>query len=117
MTCHRDIVVCVLYDMDASMTKFYTQQSMDRLGERWDKERLSMEEYKVLFFLLLDKDLKFKEVLLRGLEEHGVLKMEDGKAERFLLALREESIEPWLVNEELSKQHFLDSVARLYWSC
>ena len=76
-----------------------------------------MEEYKVLFFLLLDKDLKFKEVLLRGLEEHGVLKMEEGKAERFLLALREESIEPWLVNEELSKQHFLDSVARLYWSC
>jgi hypothetical protein len=117
MTCQRDMVVCVLYDTDASMTKFYTQQSMDRLRARWDKERISMEEYKVLFFLLLDKDIAFKEVVLQGLEEHGVLKMEQGKAERFLLALREEAIEPWLVNEELSKQHFLDSVARLYWSC
>lgn len=117
MTCHKDMVVCVMYDMNVAMMMFYTEQSMERLGARWETSMMDVEKYKVVFFLLLDRDMALKELLLDGLPKLGIERMSEGKAERFFLSLREEVIEPWLSNEELSCSCFLDKVASLYWSC
>ena len=117
MTCQRNIITSVLYDMDCEMTKFYTLQSMDRLKAPWDKSKIYLEQQKVLFFLLLERDIELKNIVLEGIVGIGVFGVAPEKAERFFLSLKEEVIDPWLCNEELSNQSFLDSVASLYWSC
>lgn len=117
MTCHRDFIVCVLYDLDVSMTIFYTDQIMARLGAQWSKSSMDIEKYKVVFFLLMDRDMAMKETILDGLANLGIKGMSESKAERFFLSLRDEVIEPWLSNEELPCSSFLDKVASLYWSC
>lgn len=117
MTCVRDMAFHVLYGSDKSITQFYVLQSMDRLGAEWDKQEFEPDVARALFFLLLDKDMALKEAALKGIPQHGVEPMTERKAENFFLSLREEAINPWLCNEQLSPTSLLDAVASLYWAC
>jgi len=117
MTCTKDMAFHVLFGPDRSMTTFYVHQSMDRLGAAWEKREFEPDVARVLFFLLLDKDMVLKEAALRGIPKHGVEPMQERKAERFFLSLREEVIEPWLSDERIGTEKLLDNVATLYWAC
>lgn len=117
MTCTKDMLFHVLYDFDANMTRFYVEASMDRLGAKWAKTAMKPDDCKVLFFLLLDRDMALKEAALEGIRSLGIEPLDQRKAENFLVALREEAVEPWLSNEEKSNASFVDAVSALYWSC
>jgi len=117
MTCVRDMVFHVLFGADRGLTEFYVRQSMQRLGAEWDDADLEPDVFKTHFFLLMDRDMALKEAALQGIPRHGVEPMADRKAENFFLSMREEVIEPWLSDERMGPERFLDMISSLYWAC
>jgi hypothetical protein len=104
----------VLYGLDLSITQFYVAQSMKRLGAEWTLRDFEPDLARVLFFLLLDRDMVLKQAALDGLPKHCIDPLPARKAESFFLALREEVIEPWLSKETLGVDVFVDMVTNLY---
>ena len=114
MTCPRDMLFSVLYGGDRALTQFYVAQSMERLGAEWTVREFEPDTARVLFFLLMDKDMVLKQSVLDGLPAICVEPLDKRKAESFFLALREEVIEPWISNERLGVDKFIDMVTNLY---
>ena len=104
----------VLYSRDMSMTQFYVAQSMERLEAPWCKREFEPDTARVLFFLLLDKDMQLKQAVLDGLPKLCVDPLPARTAEGFFLALREEVIEPWLSQEKMTPEKFVEMVTHLY---
>ncbi len=65
----------------------------------------------------MDKDMGLKEAALQGIPRHGVEPMAERKAENFFLSMRGEVIEPWLSDERMGPDKFLDMISALYWAC
>ena len=108
------MVFRVLYGRDKSITQFYVCQSLKRLGAEWTVREFEPDVARVLFFLLMDKDMALKQEVLKGIPKHCVDPLPDRKAERFFMSLREEVIEPWLSKETLGVDDFIDMVTNLY---
>jgi hypothetical protein len=87
---------------------------MNRLEAEWTPREFEPDVARTLFFLLLDRDIVLKQVVLDGLPQHGVDPLPARKAESFFLSLREEVIEPWLSKETLGVDVFVDKVTNLY---
>ena len=91
--------------------------SMHRLGAKWDQQIVcasGLQRLRVLFFLLMDRDMALKEKLLDGWKEMCVPGLDTGKAERFFTQLRPEIIDPWLVDERRTESYFVNAVTDLY---
>ena len=114
MTCPRDMIFSVLYGGDRDLTQFYVHQSMDRLGAEWEKREFEPDLARVLFFLLLEKDMELKQAVIDGLPQICVEPLNARKAESFFLALRQEVIDPWLSDERHGLDKFIDMVTNLY---
>jgi hypothetical protein len=114
----QDMLFRVLYVGDAALLRELVWLSAQRLGATWRREAVEVEasllRLRVLFFLLVDRDMALKEKLLDGWPELGVPALEPRKAERFLSQLRAEVIEPWLVDERRTEDEFLSAVTDLY---
>ena len=114
MTCKRDMLFRVLYGRDLSLTQFYVLQSMKRLEAEWEPRDFEPDVALTLFFLLLDRDMVLKQAVLDGLQQHCVDPLPARKAESFFLSLREEVVEPWLSNQSLGVDVFVDRVTNFY---
>ncbi len=68
----------------------------------------------MLFFLLLDRDGMLKDKVLEGWPEWCVAGVERQKARGFFLQLREQIIEPWLIDERRCEDDFVSSCIDLY---
>jgi len=96
------------------MALFYIHQSMERLDAEWDRKEWDHDTARVLFFLLLDKDMELKNVVLTGLPNLGISQMPPLKAEAFFLYLYEDVIQPWLSNSRKTTKEFIDAVTNHY---
>ena len=114
MTCPQDMVFNIIYGGDKDMVLFYIHQSMQRLDADWEKNDWDHDTARVLFFLLLDKDMELKHALLNGLPELGITPMAPLKAEAFFMYLYEDVIQPWMSNGRKTPQDFIDAVANHY---
>jgi hypothetical protein len=111
------MIFCVLYVGDENLVRELVWLSMCRLGANWGYECLksaSMQRLRVLFFLLVDRDMALKEKLLDGWKEMCVPGMETKKAERFFSVLRTEIIDPWIIDERRTESDFVNVVTDLY---
>ena len=104
----------VLYGRDLSLTQFYVTQSMKRVEADWKLRDFEPDVARVLFFLLMDRDIVLKQAALDGLPQHCIDPLPARKAESFFMSLREEVIEPWLSKESLGVGVFIDMVTNLY---
>ena len=111
------MVFSVLFVGNEDMLRDMVVNSMHRLGAKWDVERVcasGLQRLRVLFFLLMDRDMALKEKLLDGWREMCVSGLDPGKAERFFTQLRPEIIDPWLVDERRTESDFVNAVTDLY---
>jgi hypothetical protein len=117
MSAPRDMVFSVLFIGDQTLLRELVLNSMSRLGAEWNVETvcaLGIQRLRVLFFLLMDRDLALKEKLLDGWREMCVPGLDAGKAERFFMQLRPEIIDPWLIDERKTDDEFVNAVKDLY---
>lgn len=114
MTCPQDMIFHVIYGGDKNMILFYIHQSMKRLGAEWEAKDWDHDTSRVLFFLLLDKDMELKQTLLTGLPELGITPLNPLKAEAFFLYLYEDVIKPWLSNSRKSTEDFIEAITNHY---
>ena len=108
------MIFSVLYGGDRDLAQFYVTQSMKRLGAEWEMREFEPDVALVLFFLLMDKDMELKQAVLSGLPKICIEPLDARKAESFFLAMRQEVIEPWLSNESMGVDKFIDMVTNLY---
>jgi hypothetical protein len=99
------------------MLRDSVQKSLKDLNSPWHNRNLSLQTNQVLFFLLLHKDLELKKQVVKGFPQLGIDAMNHKKAELFFLSLEDEIINPWLCNEKLNNERFLEKISSLYWSC
>jgi len=114
MTCPQDMIFHVIYGGDKDMALFYIHQSMKRLGAEWEAKEWDHDTSRVLFFLMLEKDMDLKHALLAGLPELGIEPLPPLKAEAFFVHLYEDVIQPWLTNGNSTLRDFIDSVTNHY---
>ena len=117
MNTPRDMVFSVLFIGDPALLCELVLCSMNRLGAEWDRDLVcasGIQRLRVLFFLLMDRDIALKEKLLDGWREMCVPGLDAGKAERFFMQLRPEIIEPWLIDERKTDGDFVNAVTDLY---
>jgi len=114
MTCPQDMIFHVIYGGDKDMALFYIHQSMKRLGAEWDEKEWEHDTTRVLFFLLLEKDMELKNALLTGLPDLGISPLPPLKAEAFFINLYEDVIQPWLSNSKKTTRDFIDAVTNHY---
>ena len=111
------MVFSVLFVGNEPLIKDLVLSSAHRLGAEWDMQQIhtaGLMRLRVLFFLLMDRDVALKEKLLDGWKEMCVPGLDVGKAERFFTQLRPEIIEPWLVDERRTEGDFVNAVTDLY---
>jgi len=108
------MIFSVLYGGDRDLVQFYVVQSMQRLGAEWEVREFEPDVARVLFFLLMDKDMELKQAVLNGLPNICIEPLNARKAESFFLALRQEVVDPWLSNENFGVDRFIDLVTNLY---
>ena len=117
MSLLRDMLFCVLYVGDEHLVRELVWLSMNRLGADWGYEPIreaSLQRLRVLFFLLMDRDMALKEKLLDGWKEMCVPGVEVKKAGRFFSQLRVDIIQPWLTDERRTEGDFVSAVTDLY---
>lgn len=117
MSLLRDMLFYVLYVGDEHLVRELVWLSMNRLGADWGYDpirKASLQRLRVLFFLLMDRDIALKEKLLDGWKEMCVPGVETKKAGGFFAQLRVTIIEPWLVDERRTEDDFVNSVTDLY---
>ena len=117
MSLLRDMIFCVLYVGDEGLVRELVWLSLCRLGANWGYECLkaaSIQRLRVIFFLLMDRDIALKEKLLDGWKEMCIPGVEVKKAERFFSLIRAEIIDPWIIDERRTENDFLNVVTDLY---
>jgi len=117
MTCNKDLIFNVLYLKNEKLLRQSVANSLLRLQCPWNNNKISLQTEQTLFFLLLHRDLELKKIIIDGLRSIGIDPMDAKKAENFFLAIENEVINPWLCNETITNEQFLDKIAALYWSC
>ena len=132
----RDMLFSVLFTGDEHLIRHLVWTSVQRLGAEWAWEGgvqvgslvsfpqqstnsttsqcASIVRLRVMFFLLLDRDTALKDKVLEGWPDWCVAGMERGKAGGFFQQLREQVIEPWLVDERRCEDEFVSMCIDLY---
>jgi hypothetical protein len=133
----RDMLFSVLFTGDEHLVRHLVWTSVQRLGAVWAWEGgvqvsltdadltmlcsnqsavqcASIVRLRVMFFLLLDRDTYLKDKVLEGWPDWCVVGMERGKAGGFFQQLREQVIEPWLVDERRCDDDFVSKCIDLY---
>jgi hypothetical protein len=112
----RDMVFCLLFVGDEHLTRHLVADSARRLGAEWVEgiKEASLVRLRVIFFLLLDRDLALKGKIVDGWPELCVVGMDSNKAASFFRSLRAEVIDPWLVDERKCEDDFVSHVIDLY---
>lgn len=116
MTC-PDIIFSVLYIGNVDMLIDAIVHMINTRKCDWDIEHMrqcSIDQLRVAFFLLMDRDISFKEQMLKGWPEINIDPLSHKKAEHFFERLKEDVIDKWLIDERLGWSWFLDSVTDLY---
>ena len=111
------MVFCVLYVGDENLIRELVWLSMNRLHANWGYDCIkaaSLQRLRVLFFLLMDRDMALKEKILDGWKELCVPGLEIKKAGGFFAQLRGQIIDPWLVDERRTEDDFVNAVTDLY---
>lgn len=113
----RDMVFCVLFIGNERFIKDIVKISARELGAEWTDEcyeRASLTKLRVMFFLLLDRDVNLKAKILDGWKELCIPGMDRRKGEGFFLALGKEIIVPWLIDERRTADDFISVITDLY---
>ena len=110
----RDMVFSILFVGNEELLRDLVINSMHRLGATWDVQTAGLQRLRVLFFLLLDRDMALKEKLLDGWKEMCVPGLDPDKACRFFSQLYPEIIDPWLMDERRTESSFVNAVTDLY---
>jgi hypothetical protein len=113
----RDMLFSILFVGDEPLIREIVLGSAHRLGAKRDMAQVhaaGLLRLRVLFFLLMDRDVALKEKLLDGWKEMCVPGVDAGKAARFFSQLGPEIIEPWLIDERKTEGDFINAVTDLY---
>ena len=113
----RDMLFSILFVGDETLILDLVLGSAQRLDAQWDMAQVhaaGLMRLRVLFFLLMDRDVALKEKLLDGWKEMCVPGVDAGKAARFFTQLKPEIIEPWLIDEHRTEGDFINAVTDLY---
>ena len=113
----KDMLFCVLFVGNASLVRDIVRISAKSLGAQWADEAYdsaSLGKLRVMFFLLLDRDVHLKAKLLDGWKELCIPGVERKKAEIFFLALGKEIIIPWLMDERRTANELISAITDLY---
>ena len=112
----RDLVFCVMFVGDEHLIRHLVADSAKRLGAEWEVgiKEASLIRLRVMFFLLMDRDLTMKTKIVDGWAELCVVGMDIDKAAKFFRCLRAEVIDPWLVDERKCEDDFVSHVIDLY---
>jgi hypothetical protein len=116
MTC-PDIVFSAIYVGNVDILLDVVVHLINNQRCEWSMDSVracSLDQLRVAFFLLMDRDMGFKEQMLRGWPEINIAPMAPRKAEQFFRFLQEDVIDPWLVDERLTCGWFLEKVTDLY---
>jgi hypothetical protein len=114
---NRDMIFCVLFIGNERLIKDIVRISARELGAEWANESYesaSLTKLRVMFFLLMDRDVKLKAKLLEGWKELCVPGVDRRKSEAFFLALGKEIIVPWLMDERRTADDFISAITDLY---
>ena len=112
-----EMLFSILFAGDEPFIRELVLNSAHRLGAQWDMAQVhaaGLVRLRVLFFLLMDRDVALKEKILDGWKELCVPGIDAGKATRFFTQLRPEIIEPWLIDERRTEGDFINAVTDLY---
>ena len=91
--------------------------SARELGAEWANESYesaSLTKLRIMFFLLMDRDVKLKAKLLEGWKELCIPGVDRRKSETFFLALAKEIIVPWLIDERRTADDLISAITDLY---
>jgi len=114
----RDMVFCVLFVGDEPLIRHLVMDSITRLGaaNEWREgiRQAGLVRLRVMFFLLMDRDVALKQKIMQGWPELCVLGIEPKKANTFFGELATDVIEPWLVDERRCDDDLLSKVTDLY---
>jgi hypothetical protein len=113
----KDMIFCVLFIGNERWIKDIVRISARELGAEWADEcydTASLTKLRVMFFLLMDRDVKLKAKLLEGWKELCIPAVDRAKGEAFFLALGKEIIVPWLMDERRTADDFISAVTDLY---
>lgn len=113
----KDMVFCVLFIGNEGLIRDIVKQSATELNAEWSREEIdfaSLTKLRVMFFLLMDRDIQLKAKLLDGWKDLCVPGMDREKGERFFLAIGKEIIFQWLMNERLTADDMISSITDLY---
>jgi hypothetical protein len=113
----RDMVFSVLFVGDEGLIRHLVADSARRLGASdWAAgiKEASLIRLRVLFFLLVDRDIALKAKIVDGWPDLCVLAMDPSKAVSFFQSLRVEVIDPWMVDERKCEDDFVSHVVDLY---
>lgn len=117
MNQRKDMIFCVLFVGNESLIRSIVKTSAIELNADWgcqDIDLASITKLRVMFFLLMDRDMKLKAKLLEGWSELCVPGVERDKGERFFLAVGKDIIAPWLKDERLTANDVISSITDLY---
>jgi hypothetical protein len=113
----KDMLFVVLFVGNADLIRDIVKISARELGAQWTDEcyeLASLAKLRVMFFLLLDRDVHLKAKLLDGWDELCVPGVDRKKAEIFFLSLGSEIITPWLMDERRSANELITAITDLY---
>ena len=113
----KDMIFCVLFIGNERLIRDIVKLSAKELGAEWTDEgydRASLTKLRVIFFLLMDRDVKLKEKILEGWKELCIPGVDRRKGEGFFLALGKEIITPWLVDERRTADNLISEITDLY---
>jgi hypothetical protein len=113
----HDMVFCVLFVGDVNLVRHIVWTSSQRLGADWTHSSImeaSLARLRVMFFLLMDRDSSLKEKIIQGWPDYCVPGIEPNKASVFFKNLRDEVINPWLIDERKTEDEFVSSCIDLY---
>ena len=113
----KDMIFCVLFIGNERLVRDIVKNSARGLGAEWPCECFdiaSLTKLRVMFFLLMDRDVRLKEKLLVGWRELCIPGVERKKGESFFLALGKEIITPWLMDERRTADDLISAITDLY---
>ena len=113
MTCSY-IIFNVLYQTDPCLIHNMIVGSLDRLQDT--SCQLPLHDHQLLraaFFILLNKDEVLKQSTLKG-NPQFITPLDRLKAAAFFIALKDESIWPFLSNKSTGTEEFIDKIKHLY---
>ena len=114
------MIFCVLFVGDENLIRHVVWTSAQRLGATWSHSSVaeaSLVRLRVMFFLLMDRDMPLKEKILEGWADYCIVGIESKKASIFFKNLRCDVIDPWLVDERRVEDDFVSACIDLYLVC